>query len=90
MGDQLDLARRGQTVRLGRLLAPYGVELVIVLDQLAPAPYEGPAVDPGAGVVRSLTQQLDLERVPGIPNLTVFRNDSANGIAVAEEIVYYS
>ena len=83
IGDQLDLARSGETVRLGRLLAPYGVELVVVLDQLAPAPYEGPAVDPGTGVVRSLTQQLDMERVPGIPNLTVFRNDSANGIAVA-------
>jgi len=83
VGDQLDLARSGETVRLGRLLAPYGVSLVVVLDQLAPAPYEGPAVDPGAGVVQSLTQQLDLERVPGVPNLVVFRNDSAGGVASA-------
>ncbi len=83
VGDQLDLARGGETVRLGRLLAPYGVNLVVVLDQLAPAPYEGPAVDPGSGVVQALTQQLDLERVPGVPNLIVFRNDSASKGGIA-------
>ena len=83
VGDQLDLARAGETVRLGRLLAPYGINLVVVLDQLAPAPYEGPNVDPGTGVVQSLTQQLDLERVPGVPNLIVFRNVSAGGVAAA-------
>jgi hypothetical protein len=81
IGQQLDLARSGQTVRLGRLLAPYGIGLVVVLDQLAPAPYEGPPVDPGTGVVRALTQQLDLKREPGVPNLVVFRNDSSAGLA---------
>ncbi len=81
LGDQLDLARAGETVRLGRLLAPYGINLVVVLDQLAPAPYEGPTVDPGDDVAQALTQQLDLERVPGVPNLVVFRNVSAAGIA---------
>ena len=81
VGEQLDLARAGQTVRLGRLLAPYGIDLVVMLDRLAPAPYEGPAVDPGDGVLRSLTQQLDLQREPGVPNLVVFRNDSAAGLA---------
>jgi hypothetical protein len=81
VGQQLDLARTGETVRLGRLLAPYGVDLVVVVDQLAPAPYEGPTVDPGGGVLNSLTQQLDLERIPGVPNLIVFSNASSNGIA---------
>ena len=38
IGEQLDLARSGETVRLGRLLAPYGIDLVVVVDQLAPAP----------------------------------------------------
>ncbi len=83
VGDHLDLARAGETVRLGRLLAPYGISLVVVLDQLAPAPYEGPSVDPGSGVVTSLTQQLDLERVPGVPNLIVFSNVSSAGLASA-------
>ena len=50
-----------------------------------PPPYESPTVDPGVGVLRSLGQQLDLERVPGVPNLTVFRNDSSSG-AVASEL----
>lgn len=81
VGEQLDLARRGETVRLGRLLAPYGISLVVVVDQLAPAPYDGPRVDPGAGVIGALGQQLDLERVPGVPNLIVFRNDSSSGVA---------
>lgn len=81
IGDQLDLARDGQTVRLGRLLAPYGINLVVVLDRLAPAPYDGPSVDPGPGVLRTLAQQLDLKREPGVPNLTVFRNNSGAGTA---------
>lgn len=81
IGEQLDLARAGQTVRLGRLLAPYGISIVIVVEQLAPAPYEGPRVPPSSGVVRSLSQQLDLERIPGFPDLIVFRNRSAAGIA---------
>ncbi len=81
IGDQLDLARSGETVRLGRLLAPYGVNLVIVVDQLAPAPYNGPIVDPGAGIVQALGQQLDMERMAGIPDLVVFRNHSSVGVA---------
>jgi hypothetical protein len=87
IGEMLDLARGGQTVRLGRLLAPYGVDLVVVLDRLAPAPYGGPTVDPGVGVLRSLTQQLDLKREPGVPNLVVFRNDSSAGLAAAPQKV---
>ncbi|MEM9565260.1 MAG: hypothetical protein AAGA93_21740, partial [Actinomycetota bacterium] len=81
VGAQLDLARDGQVVRLGRLLAPYGIDNVVVVPQLAPAPYDGPEVDPGTGVVRSLSQQLDLERVPGVLNLIVFRNTSSGGLA---------
>ena len=81
VGQQLDLAAAGETVRLGRLLAPYGIKLVVVVDQLAPAPYGGPKVSPGDGVLATLTQQLDLERVPGIPNLVVFNNASASGLS---------
>lgn len=83
VGRQLDLARGGETVRLGRLLAPYGISLIVVLDQLAPAPYDGPVIDPGSGVIRSLRQQLDLEQIRGVPNLEVFRNDSSGGVAAA-------
>lgn len=81
IGAQLDLAKDGEVVKLGRLLAPYGINNVVVVRQLAPAPYVGPEIDPGVGVLRSLSQQLDLERVPGVPNLIVFRNISSGGIA---------
>ncbi|MGI9598031.1 MAG: glycosyltransferase [Acidimicrobiales bacterium] len=81
IGAQLDLAREGEVVRLGRLLAPYGIDNVVVVRQLAPAPYIGPQIDPGGGVERALSQQLDLERVPGVPNLIVFRNVSSGGLS---------
>ncbi|MEL6983098.1 MAG: hypothetical protein AAFO29_11800, partial [Actinomycetota bacterium] len=81
VGAQLDLALEGQIVRLGRLLAPYGIDNVVVVTQLAPAPYDGPSIDPGTGVIRALSQQLDLERVLGLPDLIVFRNVSAGGVA---------
>ncbi|MGF1599352.1 MAG: glycosyltransferase [Acidimicrobiales bacterium] len=83
IGRQLDLAQAGETVRLGRLLAAYGINLVVVVDRLGPAPYEGPGVDPGPFVEQALSQQLDLERVLGIPNLLVFRNSSSGGLASA-------
>ena len=81
IGAQLDLARAGEVVRLGRLLAPYGIDNVVVVRQLAPAPYVGPQIDPAGGVVRALSQQLDLERVPGVPSLIVFHNISSGGLA---------
>ncbi|MEM7275938.1 MAG: hypothetical protein AAF547_22875, partial [Actinomycetota bacterium] len=80
IGAQLDLASAGEVVRLGRLLAPYGIDNVVVVSQLAPAPYTGPVVEPAPGIVQALSQQLDLERVPGVPNLIVFRNTSGNGV----------
>lgn len=80
IGAQLDLASQGEVVRLGRLLAPYGIDNVVVVKQLAPAPYTGPQIEPAGGIEQALSQQLDLERVPGVPNLIVFRNTSSNGI----------
>jgi GT2 family glycosyltransferase len=80
IGEQLDLARSGETVRLGRLLAPYGISFVVVVEQLAPS-HEGPVIDPGTGIVQALGQQLDLERRSGAPDLVVFRNHSTVGIA---------
>lgn len=81
IGRQIDLAASGQVVRLGRLLAPYGIDFVVVAQQLAPAPYDGPVVAPDPGLLRALSQQLDLERVPGVPDLVVFRNRSSSGVA---------
>ncbi len=87
IADRLDLAANGETIRVGQLLAAYGIDLVIVMPQLAPAPYIGPLVspddNPSTGVVRVLANQLDLERVPGAPNLVVYRNAVSDGPAVS-------
>ncbi len=86
IGDRLDLAATGETDRLGTLLASHGIDLVIVMDRLAPAPYVGPVLspddDPSTGVVRVLPNQLDLERVTGALSLQVYRNASSSGPAV--------
>jgi len=81
IGRQLDLAATGEVVRLGRLLAPYGIDFVVVTEKLAPSPYDGPVVEVGEGIQQALAQQLDLQRIPGVPDLTVFRNRSSRGIA---------
>jgi GT2 family glycosyltransferase len=82
VADRLWLAADGETVRLGRLLALYGIDVVVVVDQLAPAPYEGRRFDAGP-LGASLAGQLDLERLAGAPDLVVYRNTAARGSAVA-------
>ncbi len=83
IGASLDLASAGDTARLGRLLAPYGIDLIVVAEQLAPAPYVGPSHDAGGGIGSALAQQLDLQRVSGTPGLVVYRNVGARGPLVA-------
>jgi GT2 family glycosyltransferase len=79
IGDRLDLAGSGDTARLGRLLAPYGIDLIVVVAQLAPAPYQGPQHSPGGEIVAGLASQLDLQRVTGTVDLVVYRNTAALG-----------
>lgn len=83
VGQRLDLVVAGETENLGRLLAPYGIDLIIVVPTLAPAPYTGPTFDPGGGIAPVLGQQLDIQRVAGTPNLVVYRNTESEGPAVA-------
>lgn len=83
VGVLLDVAEAGDTVRLGRLLAPFGIDYVIHQPQLAPAPYDGPSfpIDPSLDL--ALANQLDLRRQAGTLNLIVFRNEASRGTAVA-------
>jgi len=76
LGEAVDLARRGQTARLGRLLAPMGVRYVVVPERLAPAPFtSAPLPVPGA-LSATLAAQLDLEPIDAFEGLTVFRNQA--------------
>jgi hypothetical protein len=77
VGEAIDLARRGQTARLGRLLAPMGIRYVVVAERLAPAPFsEDPIPVPGR-LIATLAGQLDLEPLDVPAGLTVFRNQAA-------------
>jgi hypothetical protein len=83
IGDRLDLVVAGQTDRVGRLLAAYGIDLVIVVPTLAPPPYVGPRHDPANGIESVLARQLDLQRVSGTLGLRVYRNTVSTGAARA-------
>ncbi|MFW2382461.1 MAG: hypothetical protein ACN4GZ_11940 [Acidimicrobiales bacterium] len=78
----IDVAVAGDTVRLGRLLAPFGIDYLIYQPQLAPAPYEGPSFEIDPTLARALDDQLDLRRQAGTLNLLVFRNEASSGSAV--------
>ncbi|HZQ26802.1 MAG TPA: glycosyltransferase family 2 protein [Acidimicrobiales bacterium] len=76
LGDMLDVARRGDTTRLGHLLAPMGVRYVVVPSALAPNPASRrPRVLPPApDVPAALAAQLDLRQVATDPTLTIYEN----------------
>jgi GT2 family glycosyltransferase len=68
------LALDGNTVHLGRLLAPLGVRYVVVVDGLNPASSEVASVDapPPSGLQQSLLDQNDLQVVPGQVGVQVY------------------
>ena len=76
IGDALDLARTGQTARLGRLLAPMGVRYVVITEQLAPAPFDDEPIPVPASLTATLAGQLDLEPLDVPAGLTVYRNQA--------------
>lgn len=73
MGQDVALARRRLTTRLGGLLAPMAVRYVVVPTQLAPVP-GAPLRPPPSGLIGALGSQEDLRQLPGSPSLTVFAN----------------
>ncbi len=76
LGDALDLARTGQTARLGRLLAPMGVRYLVVPERLAPAPFATEPFPVPGRLIATLAAQLDLEPLDVPAGLTVFRNQA--------------
>lgn len=87
VGDRLDLVVAGQTDQLGRLVAAYGIDLVIVVPTLAPPPYGGPSYPAGNGIESVLQRQLDLQRVNGTLGLRVYRNTASSGpVLVANDV----
>jgi len=81
VGKQIDLASSGSTASLGKLLAPYGIEFVVVAEQLA-RDYQVNEID--VDVKSGLSSQLDLEiDQAGSSNFVVYKNNASGGLASA-------
>jgi hypothetical protein len=83
VGDDLDLvadalatARDGDTSRLGRLLAPFGVRWVVVMERLAPWPSTRVVNGIDPALRAGLAQQLDLVTTIDQAGLLVFENEA--------------
>lgn len=74
LGDALEAAGSRQTNRLGRLLAPMGIQYIIVVEQLAPAPFSDERRPAPPHLTNTLDEQLDLEAIEVNPALEVYRN----------------
>jgi hypothetical protein len=80
IGDRVDQARQGSTVRLGGLLAPYAIRYVVVVDTLAPSipGFQSPLEEePPADLEPALLSQLDLRQIIGQGGFDVFIDDAA-------------
>jgi hypothetical protein len=77
IADAIDLARGGQTARLGRLLAPMGVRYVVLPERLAPAPFGTEHRPAPRGFKATLDAQLDLQPLDVPAGLAVYRNEAA-------------
>lgn len=79
LGEALALALAHDTARLGRLLAPMGVEYVAVPQRLAPSDDASPASRPASAdaLVEALGEQLDLERVRVDRSVVLYRNTAS-------------
>ncbi len=73
----MDAALTGQTTRLGRLLAPMGVQYLVVVDRPAPSPFAPREVPVPAGAVAALREQLDLTEIELNPGLVLFEVSDA-------------
>jgi GT2 family glycosyltransferase len=70
----IEVAGRGETTRLGHLLAPMAVRYVVIPQRLAPGRIAAPGTPVPAALERALAAQIDLRLVPSDPSVTVFEN----------------
>lgn len=74
LGDALRLAAEGRTERLGRLLGPLGIRYLVLADQAAPARDHTLQRPLPAGLMATVSQQLDLRRIDVDPALVIYEN----------------
>lgn len=76
VGRALELVADGSTLRAGRLLAPLGIRYVVVPYTDGAASTTDDPIDPPAGLVAALENQLDLGAIYGPPSLEIFVNEA--------------
>lgn len=69
-------AARGDTARLGRLLAPMGVRYIVVPTELGTGSTVGGTYPVPASITRALVSQIDLRLLPSDPGVAVYENTS--------------
>lgn len=74
--DAVQLGLAGETGRLGRLLAPFGIEYVVAVEQATPSFATGPRAAWPAQELDALSSQLDLRPVAADPSVLVFENQA--------------
>ncbi len=74
--DAVRLGLHGETTRLGRLLAPFGVRYVVAVVQGTPSFVGGTEVPLPLGPREALASQLDLRPVAADPAVLVFDNEA--------------
>jgi hypothetical protein len=74
--EDLERARRGGDNRLGRRLGVFGIRYVVVVDRLAPAPFEAAERPAAPWLDAALSSQLDLARIDLNSALRIYRNEA--------------
>jgi GT2 family glycosyltransferase len=83
IADAVTVARRGDTTRLGHLLAPMAIRYVAVPSRLAPGAGSSPEFPPPASVPAALAAQIDLRQLPSDPSLLVYENTASGPVRSA-------
>lgn len=86
IAEAVELAVAGGTSRLGRLLAPFGIAEIVVLEQSAPSPSTGLVEPVPEQLKAALSEQLDLALVDVSPGVTRLTNNSALSFASVVDI----
>jgi len=74
VADALHLVADGRSDRLGRLLAPFGIRYVVLLESSTPARANGVDSPLPPGLVATVSRQLDLRRIDVDPAVELFES----------------
>ena len=74
MVDTIEVALNGDTARLGRLLAPFGVKYIVVPLALAPAFADAEVSEGDPLVLQTLATQIDLSEIGTDSSVVVYEN----------------